>query len=63
MGFWEEHAAAEQKRLDEWLDVEPALCAFCGHVKRGVLIGVCADCSRARGRISGDVSLAAWITA
>lgn len=50
MGFWEEHALSEQARLDQWLDVDPAPCSFCGEVKRGVLIGVCAECVHARAR-------------
>ena len=44
MGFWDEWAASEQARLDEWLDVEPARCATCQETKRGVLLGVCPDC-------------------
>jgi hypothetical protein len=47
MGFWDEFAAAEQARRDEWLDVEPDLCATCGEVKRGVLLGICTDCFKA----------------
>lgn len=45
MTFWEQHAQAEQVQRDEWKDVVPALCAYCGAVKRGVLLGVCPDCT------------------
>lgn len=46
MSFWDEHAKAEQERADQWLDVEPALCATCDEVRRGVLLGICTDCFR-----------------
>jgi hypothetical protein len=44
MTFWAQLETAERERLDTWHDVEPALCSFCNEVKRGVLIGVCAEC-------------------
>jgi hypothetical protein len=45
MTFWEEQARAEAERIDAWLDVEPAFCIGCNETKRGVLLGVCADCT------------------
>lgn len=72
MGFWEEHARAEQERADQWLDVPPAECSVCRETKRGVLLGICSECfasyeanradSPVRAGEAGDLSVhpAAW---
>jgi hypothetical protein len=44
MTFWEQLETVEATHAARWLDVEPALCATCREVKRGVLLGICAEC-------------------
>lgn len=44
MTFWARLETAERERLDQWQDVEPALCLDCHTVKRTVLLGCCAEC-------------------